>query len=1071
MTNDVPTAKIFISYRRADSADICGRIYDSLAQHFGKAAIFKDVDNIPFGTDFPRHIETILAQCAVELVVIGPRWLEISDDKGQRRLDAPEDFVRIEVERGLNRDVLVIPLLVTGATMPSADQLPPGLAELARRNAVPVRSDPDFHKDMGRLIGQLEAVVPPLKKTPPAVPLQRPPRATHFTGRETELAQLLARLQPGRVVTLCGPGGVGKTALAAEAIWTLAPEDDPPERFPDGIIFHTFYNQPQTALALEAIARAYGEEPKPSPADAAQRALSGRVALLVLDGAENADDLGAVLEVRGRCCALITSRRHTDAPADWEDVKPLPNPQAVELLQAWGGDCAADEAAAQRICTLVGALPLAVRLAGRYMVQRGEEAADYLAWLEETPLAALHFGKRQHESVPVLMERSAARLSQAARAALGVAGTLALASFDRTAVATALEVSPGKVGRALGELVDYGLLVRGERGRYQASHALVHTYARERLGPAVEVIERLAGYYTALTEEQNALGLEGYARLDAERPHLIAVLARCTEEQAWTEALGLAWAISGHGGYFDMQGHWIERVTALRAGLPAARALESRRDEEGLLGELGVTYGNLGQMEQAIEYLEQALSLAREIDDQHNEGSWLGNLGNIYYSLGQVQRAIEYHEQALTIHRQIGNRRGESAHLGNLGLAYRDLGQVERAIEYYEQALVIHREIGNRRGEGLQLGNLGLAYRALGQAKRAIEYHEEALAIAREIGDRRSEDAHLGNLGNAYRDLGQVQRAIECYEQALAIAREIGDRRGEGNWIGNLGNTYRDQGQMEQAIEFYQQALAIHREISDRRNEGNSLGSLGNAYHGLGLVERAVEYYQQALVIHREIGDRRNEGNSLGSLGNAYRDLGQVERAIELYQQVLSIAQEIGDRRSEGKTLGNVGNAYSVLKQEERAIEYLEKALIIDREIGDRRGEGADLGNLGNAYAGLQEPRRAIEYYDQALAISREIHDRRAEGNHLGNLGNAYADLGAVGQAIEFYDQALAIAHEIGDRRAEASHSWNLGLLNEETDSARAVELMSVRVAYEHEIGHPDAEANAERVAQIQARL
>jgi hypothetical protein len=239
-------------------------------------------------------------------------------------------------------------------------------------------------------------------------PLQRPPRAPHFTGREDELRDVLAQLQPGQVVTLCGPGGIGKTALAAEAIWSLAPGNDPPERFPDGIFFHTFYNQPEAALALEAIARAYGEEPRPSPRDAAARALGERVALLVLDGAENADDLGAVLSVAGRCGVLITTRRHTDAPAGWEDIHPLPNPQAVELLQAWGGDCVADVEAAARICTLVGALPLAVRLAGRYMAQRGEEAADYLEWLERTPLLALHFGDRQRESAQVLMDRSAA---------------------------------------------------------------------------------------------------------------------------------------------------------------------------------------------------------------------------------------------------------------------------------------------------------------------------------------------------------------------------------------------------------------------------------------------------------------------------------------------------------------------------------------------------------------------------------------------------------------------------------------------------------------------------------------
>jgi tetratricopeptide (TPR) repeat protein len=865
MAENATTAKIFISYRRADSADICGRIYDRLVEHFGEDAVFKDVDDILFGADFPRHIETILAQCAVELVVIGPHWLEIRGDKSRRRLDDPADFVRIEVETGLSRDILVIPLLVTGAAMPDADLLPPGLAELVRRNALPVRADPDFHKDMGRLIRQLEAVVPRLKKPPPAVPLQRPPRATHFTGRETELAQLLARLQPSQVVTLCGPGGVGKTALTAEALWSLAPSDALPERFRDGIIFHTFYNQPEAALALEAIARAYGEEPKPSPRDAAARALSGRVALLILDGAENADDLGAVLSVAGRCGVLVTTRRHTDAPAEWEDIKPLPNPQAVQLLQAWGGDCAADQAAAQRICTLVGALPLAVRLAGRYMAQRGEEAADYLTWLEETPLAALHFGDRQCESAQVLMERSAAQLSQAARAALGVAGILALASFDRAAVAAALEVSVPAAGRALGELVDYGLLLRGEEGRYQASHALVHTYARERLGPAIEVIERLAAHYTALTEEQSALGLEGYARLDAERPHLMAVLARCVQGESWQESLSLAWAISGHKGYLDIQGHWTERVSALQAGLAAARVLKRRYDEGAYLGHLGNVYGDLGQVTRAIEHHRQALVITREIGDRRDEGIHLGNLGLAYADLGEPRRAIEYHQQALAIAREIcaastersaewaDARRNEGIHLGNLGLAYADLGEPRRAIEYHEQALAISREIGARGDEGADLGALGLAYADLGEPRRAIEYLEQALAISREIGDRRNEGNWLGNLGLAYAALGEPRRVIEYHEQALVIAREIGDRRNEGAWLGNLGLAYADLGEPRRATEFYNQALVISREVNDRRGEGIALGNLGTAYAALGEPRRAIEYLEQALAIFEEI--------------------------------------------------------------------------------------------------------------------------------------------------------------------------------------------------------------------------
>jgi len=295
------------------------------------------------------------------------------------------------------------------------------------------------------------------------------------------------------------------------------------------------------------------------------------------------------------------------------------------------------------------------------------------------------------------------------------------------------------------------------------------------------------------------------------------------------------------------------------------------------------------------------------LDNPQSHSAVLGNLGLAYSDLGQVEKAIEYHEQALVISKEIGDRRGEGNHLGNLGLANSDLGQVEKAIEYYEQTLVISKEISYRRGEGNSLGNLGIAYSHLGQVEKAIEYYEQALVISKEIDDRRGEGNRFGNLGNAYSDLGQVEKAIEYYELSLVISKEIGDRRGEGNHFGNLGNAYINSGQVEKAIEYYEQALVISKEIGDKRGEGVDLGNLGIAYRHLGQVEKAIEYYEQALVISKEIGDRRGEGNHLENLGNAYSDLGQVEKAIEYYEQALVISKEIGDKRGEGNRLGNLG--------------------------------------------------------------------------------------------------------------------------------------------------------------------
>jgi hypothetical protein len=147
---------IFISYRREDSKDIVGRIYDRLEAYFGREKVFLDIDKIPLGADFRERITHAVGQCGVLLVIIGEHWLEVRHgegaNQGQRRLDDPSDFVRIEIEAALTRDIPVIPVLVSGAKMPGEQQLPEGLKELAYRNAAEVGSGRDFHDHVDRLV-------------------------------------------------------------------------------------------------------------------------------------------------------------------------------------------------------------------------------------------------------------------------------------------------------------------------------------------------------------------------------------------------------------------------------------------------------------------------------------------------------------------------------------------------------------------------------------------------------------------------------------------------------------------------------------------------------------------------------------------------------------------------------------------------------------------------------------------------------------------------------------------------------------------------------------------------------
>src|SRR5689334_2587317 len=127
--------RVFISYRRSDSEYIVGRLYDHLEHAFGRKKVFKDVDSIPAGADFRKAIFDAVRQCDVAVAVIGPGWLSATEE-GKRRLDDPDDFVRLEIEAAIDRKIPLIPALVAGATMPRRERLPLGIADLAFRNAI-----------------------------------------------------------------------------------------------------------------------------------------------------------------------------------------------------------------------------------------------------------------------------------------------------------------------------------------------------------------------------------------------------------------------------------------------------------------------------------------------------------------------------------------------------------------------------------------------------------------------------------------------------------------------------------------------------------------------------------------------------------------------------------------------------------------------------------------------------------------------------------------------------------------------------------------------------------------------
>ncbi|HWS87420.1 MAG TPA: toll/interleukin-1 receptor domain-containing protein [Pyrinomonadaceae bacterium] len=233
------TTQIFISYRREDTADITGRIYDRLTYKYGTPAVFKDVDSIPPGIDFRTYLDSKIKECSVVLVVIGDNWLKEDPKTGAPRLTNPDDYVRIEIESALKRKIPVIPLLVEGASRPPQESLPEKMKDLVYRQERVIGRDPDFRLHMDALIADLERIfdeshahaqrqraqvrpTPPVRPafrrpansaplppppastvpTPPRAPVARPPQQTSGAGKWILLTIVLTAVFVGFIIFL-----------------------------------------------------------------------------------------------------------------------------------------------------------------------------------------------------------------------------------------------------------------------------------------------------------------------------------------------------------------------------------------------------------------------------------------------------------------------------------------------------------------------------------------------------------------------------------------------------------------------------------------------------------------------------------------------------------------------------------------------------------------------------------------------------------------------------------------------------------------------------------------------------
>lgn len=154
---------VFISYRRKENSADARALYERLCREFGEAEVFIDLDGIEYGADFVETLERQLSDCKVLLALIGPDWLGVKNQRGERRIDDENDFVRIEVASGLRRGVRIVPVLIDGAALPRTAELPAELHGLVRRQAMQLDYG-RFNADVRRLCETLK----PILAAPPA---------------------------------------------------------------------------------------------------------------------------------------------------------------------------------------------------------------------------------------------------------------------------------------------------------------------------------------------------------------------------------------------------------------------------------------------------------------------------------------------------------------------------------------------------------------------------------------------------------------------------------------------------------------------------------------------------------------------------------------------------------------------------------------------------------------------------------------------------------------------------------------------------------------------------------------
>lgn len=770
-------------------------------------------------------------------------------------------------------------------------------------------TDPDkeLQELQARILSGDRGLLPAERIQAAAAPIPRstlPDDIPHFTGRDEEVAALLAMASPTQpeqtahatVIAIDGMPGVGKTVLAVHVAHRLADE------YPHGQIYLNLHGVGGRALqpgdALEALLETLGVAARRIPRSVEGRAallrseLVSRRVLVVLDNATGHQQIRPLLSGAPGCLTVVTSRRHLVGLDDVRSLslEVLPPADAGRLLElAVGSDRSTPRDDLAEVVRLCGFLPLAIRLVANRMRHRpARTAADLARRLSERPLAEIRAEDRE---ITAAFKVSYLGLKPGARHAFRRLGLHLGPDFTLYGAAAALGWGIADTDRAIEELLDNSLLGEPTEGRYRF-HSLLRVYARELADTEVsaterdDVVRRQIEYYvsTALLADrlidvpraQMSTGLvpppnpppvetadEAREWLDAEYQSLLIIADHTTEP--------ILVGLLSHGlaRYMEMGGHW----------------------------------------DKAAELHERAIDAWRELADPGGEAQALFDLSVVCFRTGQYDEALQHAENSFRIRRSLGDERGKADVLDHRGLIEWQQSRYRDALGSMRWALRIWHALGDRRGEAQVLDHIAIVLEFLGRYQEAADRRGSALEIHAEIDDPQGLMRSLNNQGDLMLRLGRVSDARGCYEDAEAVAAEM-PRQHKAIWHNNMARIDRHEGRNTEALNGFRYALSTYRQIGDRRSEIETLIEIGVTYFRMGKHQEALIHYERAYARSREIAEFFQQTKALRRIGDVLLAEGRVQEALEYLHKSIDLADMTKEPYERARALDGIGTIY-----------------------------------------------------------------------------------------------------------------------------------------------------------------